>query len=68
MNNIKLNDIILNTYEKCPDNNYHIKKVINLAESITNENSRDIKQLEFALKVLETRFNLIYLKFYFYAF
>ena len=57
MNNIKLNDIILNTYEKCPDNNYHIKKVINLAESITNENSRDIKQLEFALKVLETRFN-----------
>ncbi len=56
LNIIKLNDIILNTYEKCPDNYYHIINVINLAESITNENSRDIKHLQFALRGLETRF------------
>jgi len=56
LNIIKLNDIILNTYEKCPDNYYHIINVINLAESITNENSRNIKHLQFALRGLETRF------------
>ena len=56
LNIIKLNDIILNACEKCPDNYYHIQNVINLAESITNENSRDIKQLRFALQDLEERF------------
>lgn len=42
-NIIKFNDIILDTYEKCPDNYLHYENVKNLAESIKNEDKSSEK-------------------------
>ena len=52
---IKFNELILNTYEKHPDNYFHIINVATLAESIIAENSRNSRELEDALKNLETK-------------
>ena len=52
---IKFNELILNTYEKSPDNYYHIINLTNLAESISTENARDSIELEVALKNLELK-------------
>lgn len=55
---IKFNELILNTYEKLPDNYFNIINLYNLIESIKAENSRDSKELEQALKMLEAKINL----------
>ena len=52
---IKFNELIINTYEKSPDNYYHIINVANLAESIQTENSRDSVELDEALRNLELK-------------
>ena len=52
---IKFNELILNTYEKHPDNYFHIINVATLAESIIAENSRNSRELEDALKNLEQK-------------
>ena len=50
---IRFNELILNTYEKFPDNYFHNINVQVLAESIKAENARDPKELENLFKELE---------------
>ena len=54
-NIIRFNELILNTYEKFPDNYYHNINVATLAESIILENSRDSRELETAFNQLQSK-------------
>ena len=54
---IKFNELILNTYERLPDNYFNIINLSNLIESIKAENSRNSKELEDALKLFEAKIN-----------
>jgi len=38
---IRFNEIIINSYAKCPENYFHIKSLINVAKTIDEENKRD---------------------------
>ena len=51
---IKLNELILNTCGKFPNNYYHMKSLINLGESIEKENLRDSKDIESIFEYLNT--------------
>ena len=53
LNIIRFNELILNTYEKFPDNYFHSKNLENLAESINVEKLRNSKQLENTFNSLE---------------
>lgn len=52
---IRFNELILNTYEKFPDNYFHILNMSNLANSIIAENQRNSRELESALRGLEEK-------------
>ena len=52
---IRFNELILNTYQKFPDNYFHLVNMSNLAESITLENSRNSEELNFIFEQLKLK-------------
>ena len=52
---IRFNELILNTYQKFPDNYFHIVNMSNLAESIILENSRNSEELNFIFEQLKLK-------------
>jgi Leucine-rich repeat (LRR) protein len=52
---IRVNQVIVNTFEKNPNNYFHAKSVINLAESILNEKDRSTTYINRAMKKLRIR-------------
>ena len=52
---IKFNELILNTYQKFPDNYFHLVNMSNLAESIKLENSRNYEELNFYFEQLKMK-------------
>ena len=69
---IRFNEIIINSYVKCPENYFHIKSLINVAKAIDEENKRDSRVIECminhleksykaqeeAIKLLQNKFNI----------
>jgi Leucine-rich repeat (LRR) protein len=52
---IRFNELILNTYQKFPDNYFHLVNMSNLAESIMIENSRNSEELNFIFEQLKLK-------------
>jgi len=52
---IRFNELILNTYQKFPDNYFHLVNISNLAESIKIENSRNSEELNFIFEQLKLK-------------
>ena len=50
---IRFNEIIINSYVKCPENYFHIKSLINVAKTIEEENKRDSRVIECMINRLE---------------
>ena len=50
---IRFNQLIINTYDKFPDNYFHIQSLINVGKSLEQENKRDPKKLENMMYSLE---------------
>jgi Leucine-rich repeat (LRR) protein len=57
LNIIKLNEIILDTYERCPDNFLHKRNLMNLADSIKNPKSIDPKYILFKFEEMQINYN-----------
>ena len=55
---IKFNKLILNTYERFPDNYFHRLNVLVLSKSIKAEKSRNPDELDNIFKELETTIKL----------
>ena len=52
---IRFNELILNTYQKFPDNYFHLVNMSNLADSIILENSRNSEELNFIFEQLKLK-------------
>ena len=50
---IRFNQLILNTYDKFPDNFFHLQSVINIGKSLEEENERNGKEMENMIYHLE---------------
>jgi hypothetical protein len=54
---MEFNNLILNTYEKHPNNYFHLINLINLAELLKKEDERDPRELENALIEIKNNMN-----------